>query len=374
MVGRADDVTADAPRSILVINVTRIGDTLYATPALRALTTHWPSAEITVLAHPKRAEVLENFPDVARIGRIEKRRARFMGWLPGRRYDLAVVFGHDAALLRYALRVSRRVVAFHQDRADIDARLFRSVAEKPASFPPGRPPLPHRAEHPVDQALRLIGAVGVPPGPRRLVFALRAEERSWAESYLNGLGLADHRPLIGMQVASFAAKSFRDWPIENFADFGRRIATAFPGAGFLIFGGPAEQARTAWLAEQFGSRARSLAGKLSLRQTAALMSRLHAYVGVDTGPTHLMSTFDIPMVGLYHSHFPRYLAGPLDHPLDFSLDHPRCGRDSGTEAPMAELSVDSVYERLCLALSALPQGGLPSVDPPAATQMESPIR
>ena len=38
-----------APRSILVINVSRIGDTLLVTPALRALARAWPQARITVL-------------------------------------------------------------------------------------------------------------------------------------------------------------------------------------------------------------------------------------------------------------------------------------------------------------------------------------
>lgn len=342
----------DGPHSILVINVTRIGDTLYMTPALRALAAHWPRARITVLAHPKRAEILQNFPGVARIGAISKGRARFMGWLPGRRYDLAIVFGRDTALLKYALRAARRVMAFRQGKADIDACLQPAVEETPPSPPAGGPPLPHRAEHPVEQGLRLVGAAGVPPVSRRLVFTPTAAEQAWAGDYLRALGLAECRPLVGLQVASFATKSFRDWPLEHFAALGRLVLRDYPEAGFLIFGGSVERDRTQRLASELGPRARSLAGELSLRQTGALMSHLHAYVGVDTGPTHLMSTFDIPMVGLYHCHFPRYIAGPLDHALDFSLDHPRCGLTCDTDVAMAEMTVDSVYERLRAAIGA----------------------
>ena len=43
-----------APQSILVINVTRIGDMLLAVPALRALATAWPGAHLSVLGHLKR--------------------------------------------------------------------------------------------------------------------------------------------------------------------------------------------------------------------------------------------------------------------------------------------------------------------------------
>ena len=56
----AEALLSPAPRSILVVNVCRIGDTLLATPALRALARAWPEAQITVLGHPKRVEMLEN--------------------------------------------------------------------------------------------------------------------------------------------------------------------------------------------------------------------------------------------------------------------------------------------------------------------------
>jgi heptosyltransferase-3 len=209
-----------------------------------------------------------------------------------------------------------------------------------------------RGEHPVDRALRLVASAGAPPQSRRLVFALTADERRWAADYLDALGMSACRPLIGLQVASFATKSYRDWPIESFAALGRRVLHDHHGAGFLIFGGAVERERTERLASELGVRARSLAGQLSLRQTGALMSQLQAYVGVDTGPTHLMSSFDIPMVGLYHCRYPHGLWGPLEHPLDFSLDHPR--RGSSAEADMAEMTVDSVYERLQAALGAVP--------------------
>ena len=54
------------PRAVLAIVVSRIGDTLLATPALRAIAGAWPDAKLTCLAHPKRAEVLRNLPFLLR--------------------------------------------------------------------------------------------------------------------------------------------------------------------------------------------------------------------------------------------------------------------------------------------------------------------
>ena len=141
------------PRDILYINVSRIGDTLLVTPAVRAVAARWPQARIHLLAHPKREEVLHKLPFVQRTGAIEKQRARFMGRLrnpfAGKPYDLAFVCNFDAPLIEYALRVARRVVAFRQPDEALNARLYRAV-EHPAL----------QTTHAVDIQLLLPAAVG----------------------------------------------------------------------------------------------------------------------------------------------------------------------------------------------------------------------
>ena len=99
---------------ILVINVARIGDTLLSTPVLRALAAKWPQASITFLGHPKRVEVMRHLPFLAATGGITKQRALWRGRLPGRKWDLAVVYGFDRELVAYALRVADGVIAFRQ--------------------------------------------------------------------------------------------------------------------------------------------------------------------------------------------------------------------------------------------------------------------
>src|SRR5258708_8105644 len=72
------------------------------------------------------------------------------------------------------------------------------------------------------------------------------------------------------------------------------------------------------------------------------MSRTDLYVGVDTGPTHIMSTFDIPLVGLYHCIHPSKLAGPGDHPCFYAVDHPRARARFSKPTDLAEVSVECV--------------------------------
>jgi heptosyltransferase-3 len=329
------------PQAILVINVSRIGDTLLATPALRAIAKAWPQAAIDVLGHPNRVEVLRALPFLRHVDSISKTSAPFRGWLDrlAKPYDLAFVYGYDEALVRYASRVAKHVVAFRQADNSINARLG-TVVEAPV----------FQSDHAVRLALALPAAVGVAPAGYRLSYVVTAGERDWADSRLDADLPTDHTPLIGLQVASFPTKAYRDWPIESFIELCGRIRSRWPHAHFLVFGGAEERPRIDALKAQLGPAAAVYAGQLSLRQTGALMSRLDLYIGVDTGPTHMMSALDIPLVGLYHGFSRSELIGPLEHPCFFAVDHPQAGPDCSTEVSMADIPVGAVFSRVCAAL------------------------
>lgn len=330
------------PRDILYINVSRIGDTLLVTPAVRAVAARWPAARIHLLAHPKREEVLRNLSFVFRAGGIEKQRARFMGRLRGQRYDLALVCNFDAPLIEYALRVSARVVAFRQPDAALNRRLFRAV-EHPAL----------QTTHAVDIQLLLPAAVGAAPMGKALSFHVTAREAQWATAFLAEHRAQDRHPLVGLQVASFPTKAYRDWPLGHFSELCQRVRAAWPGAHFLIFGGELERRRTETLAAELGAAATLCAGRLSLRETAALMARIDLYVGVDTGPTHLMGALHRPMVALYHGYSPSRVLAPLDHPCLYAIDHPLADRCT-PEADMADITVDRVWAAVQQALQEHP--------------------
>jgi len=329
---------ADGPR-ILVINVSRIGDTLLATPAIRALAQAFPGALITCLGHPKRVEVLAHLPFIKQIGSITKNRAPCMGRLGRKRYDWAFVYGFDRPLVEYALRVAEKVVAYRQKDPALNARLYRAVT-----------PPPSHGMHAVLAQLTLPAAIGAPPAGYHLAYQVSAKEKAWARRTLDRLP-ARHTPLIGLQVASFPTKAYRDWPLENFSALCERILQHHPNAHFLIFGGPLEKQRTQALYQQFPLCSTLLAGRLSLRQTAALMNELDLYIGVDTGPTHMMGSLHRPMVALYHSCCPSRIYGQMDHPCCYPVDHPSTDQSAMPEPSMAEIGVDTVWQQVEIALS-----------------------
>jgi len=320
------------PPSFLIINVSRIGDTLLVTPAIRAVAKAYPGAAITFAGHPKRCEVIRHLPYVSSVVGITKNRARLLGHGPGRRYDYAIVYGYDLPLLGYALRVAARVVAFRQKDAAINRRLYR-VVEPPA----------FQSMHSARAPLLLTQALDIEPDGFRLAYRVTEAERAWAQDFVRQQLPASAQPLIGLQVASFPTKAYRDWPVGHFAALCDKILQAHPHAHFLLLGGKEELAKIRELEQRLHNHATVAAGKLSLRQTAALMQQLNLYVGVDTGPTHLAGAIGVPMVALYHCYSPGRLLAPLDRDRLEVVEHPGLDAGGTMESDMADISVERVW-------------------------------
>ena len=321
-----------ADANILVIHVARIGDTLLVTPAVRALKAACPQGRLDCLLHPARRALYENLPWVDDLGAITPKTASFRGWFSGKHYDYALVYGHDAPLVRYALRVAERAVAFHQRDASLNTRLWRAL------------PPPVQTIHAVYERLLLPAALGAATTDHRLAYIPTdtelASARAWVQQQAPG------KPLIGFQVASFPTKAYRDWPAESFAELGRRLLAQHPDARIVLLGGKESRAKATRLAQQLGDRAVAVAGQLGLRATAALMAQLDLYIGVDTGPTHIAGALGIPMIALYHCRHRGIHLAPLGHERLAVIEHPAADADCTPSAPMATIAVDSVWEKV----------------------------
>lgn len=327
------------PKSILVINVSRIGDTLLVSPALKALAKKWPQAKITFLGHPKRVEIMENLPFLYEVGGITKRSSIFKGWIPGKKFDLAIVYNYDEPLVSYAIRVAKKVVAFKQKTQKLNDRLYKYI-EHPA----------FQAMHSALLPLLLTQTLSIPDADYALAYKVTPAENEWAKQKLK----KPCSPLIALQVASFPTKAYRDWPIEYFIELCNRILAKWSSAHFMIMGGELEKDRTEMFAQHLKQHASLFAGKLTLRQSAALMNQAHLYIGVDTGPTHIMGALHRPMIALYHCYSPSRLLQPLDHPCCYVIDHPRVAEGCGPETPMSEISVDTVWNKVVHAFTEHP--------------------
>ena len=309
---------------LLIVVVARIGDTLLVTPMLRALKEACPGGSLTVLAHPKRLSVLEHLPFVDRLASITPKTARLGGWLGGRPYHTAFVFGRDFPLVRYALRVAKRVVAFDSPSASREGGRLRRV------------PAPHEPVHAVHERLMLAEAVGITTRDRRLAYVVSEAEKQWASRWMTNTVPAGGRPVVGLQMVSFPTKAHRNWPARSFALLAERILDRHPAASFVVLGDREARTGAGELSQRVPGKVHVAAGTLSLRESAAIIAELDLYVGVDTGPTHIAGALEVPMVGIYHHAYPGRFLAPLNRSNCRVLEQPAVG----------ELSADQVMSEV----------------------------
>ena len=333
------------PDNILIIAIARFGDTLLITPVIHALKQRWPNVRIHVLAHKRSACILDNNPDLYSIKVFSKNRARWSGWLPNKPYDLAFVYGNDGELVNYARRQSRHTFAFSNTVQEQD------IAKKQTDITwVTRPLVPMVAQK--ERAL-LINPLEIYPNCWQLRYTVSDEEKKFAQQFLVSNSLINKK-IIGLQLQSFPAKAYRDWPIDNFFQLAKQIITDDEQAHFLLLGGEESKQLAIDLARKIGSeRCLAIAGSVTMRQNAAIMANLSLYVGVDTGPTHLAGALDIPMVALYHSYHPGCYLAPLQHSCCRVIQHPIPLASASREDTMSDISVENVWNAVSDILNGM---------------------
>ena len=334
------------PARILAIHVARIGDTLLTTAALRHLATVYPKAEIDFLGHAKRIDVLEHLPYLHHVGGISKKSACFKGWcaqLLGRKpYDLAFVWGHDAELVAYARRVSKRVVISRQ----LDAAANR-MADLVVEFPNDTNLLSEAEDKPLAQWILDVVEQGTQTKAANYYtdYVVTPAESKTAKALLKQLTESADGQLIGLVVESHPAGAHRDWPIENFVALTQQLQTEQPNRYFVLIGGKLPDAKVQALQTVLDDRLINLSGKLSLRESAAVINELDLYVAVDTGPSHIAAALGTPSVVMFHCmRAGEYLLAPRYPERLTFINHPTVRQLCTFETPMSEIVPLNVFD------------------------------
>jgi ADP-heptose:LPS heptosyltransferase len=153
----------------------------------------------------------------------------------------------------------------------------------------------------VERLLRLLSHSGI-NGSRPFTLNLPASCHSRAVQLLQPYP-KDGRPVIGLQP--FAKAQANQWPLENFVELGGRLQENLQPL-FLLFGGPGDRESLKSLADRFPGDKFVAAGLASILETAALLTRCHVLVTLDTGPMHLAALLGTPLVALFSARqFPK---------------------------------------------------------------------
>ena len=152
-------------------------------------------------------------------------------------------------------------------------------------------------ESEASRLLRTIGAQSVAqaPAPEDRRLDLTEAEHAAAERLLA------ERPEVRRFVAiSVGGKMpLKDWGDVRWGETLAALSAELPGMGAVFVGSADEHARNDGLAARWNGPTLNACGRLTPRESAALLARAECFMGHDTGTLHLAAAVETRVIGVY---------------------------------------------------------------------------
>ena len=284
------------PDKILIIRFSSLGDILLASPLLRVLHRSFPRTRVDFLLKAEYADLVRYHPAVTSVltlpadGSEDLKALRHQ--IRAERYDVildlhnslrsrAVRFLSGA---RHVYSVNKRVI-----------RRFLLVNLKKNFY---------REIVPVaERYLETVSKLGLSKDIQGLELFVPDETMSRVATMMSRYKLEKFSLVVG--IAPSARHATKRWPPERFRDLGVRLAKE-RRAKILLFGGPEETDYCGDIAQMINaeagsSPAESLAGKLSLLETAAALDHCALFVSNDSGLMHMAAARGRKVLAIFGS-------------------------------------------------------------------------
>ncbi|MEV6812548.1 glycosyltransferase family 9 protein [Micromonospora sp. NPDC051296] len=277
---------------IAVLRANALGDFIFVLPALDALRSAYPRAEIVLLGAPWHAALWRDRPGpVDRVlvvpaapgirtpasGEPESSMIDFLAAARAERFDLALQLhggGANSNPLVAALGARMTAGLRAEDAPPLD-RWLRYVYYQPE----------------VIRYLEVAALVGAPATTITPVLAVTDTDRAEARFVLG----EPERPRVALHPG--ATDTRRRWPADRFAQVARTLHA--DGYEVLVTGTPAEQDVVDQVAAAAGVPVRPQVGTLSLGGLVGCYAGCELVVSNDTGPLHLAAAVGTPTVGIF---------------------------------------------------------------------------
>jgi len=279
---------------ICVIHLNQIGDLCFSLPLLKSLRDHFPEASIHCVLRPYLEGLLRDSPYVDRI--ILRRdsypaRLGLLMTLIRQHYDLIIALPRsEEALMLTGLSGARLKAGFNHAPWDLGLDVKEVIQGHNSWF----------------NNAKLLKRLGIPITQDNYVGLLKVDE----PMSLKGMPF---RYAVFSPGAS-KRRLAKAWDERKFALVIAGLSMEF-GLSCVLVGGDDTAECTGVISGYVGEFLKGgvqqvvdLAGKINLRELAAVLKKAKLFVGIDSGVMHMASALNIPTVGIFGPTDPFYVA------------------------------------------------------------------
>lgn len=282
--------------SICMLRLSAIGDVTHVVPLTRQLQRSYPTAHITWIIGKVEHQLIGDIPGIEFIVFDKKR-----GWwafyeifqeLNRRRFDLLLHLQISLRASLLSLLISADIrLGFDLARAKNLQWLFTNAKIAPA----GR-------QHVLESFMGFAEWLGLDTSQLAWDIPVPAEAEAFAKQYIGD----GQRTLLINPCSSVRKNNWRNWLPERYAAVADYAITRH-GMKVIFTGGPSEQEQhfSKHICELMENEAQNLSGKTNLKQLLALIKYSTVVLAPDTGPMHMATTVNTPVIGLFASSNPK---------------------------------------------------------------------
>ena len=278
------------PKKLCILRLSAVGDVCHTVAVVRNIQSTWPETKLTWIIGKLEASLVGDIPDIEFI--IFDKTKGWRAYLELRnqiKHQKFDVLLHMQISIRSSI-ASRFIkapvrVGFDKDRAKDFQWLFTNtrIAAKPH-------------QHVMDGLFEFANTIGVTSHDLNWDIPIPNEAKEFANQHA-----PQDKPYAVISPCSSARfRNWRNWSSEGYAEISDYLLQRH-GIATVLTGGPSEleQSYGKQIVNQSNSSPVNLIGKTNLKQLLAIIKSASLVISPDSGPAHMATTVNTPVIGLY---------------------------------------------------------------------------
>ncbi|MCI0382587.1 MAG: glycosyltransferase family 9 protein [Chlamydiae bacterium] len=281
----------------LIVSTTGLGDTLWATPSIRALRQTFPSSYIAILTSEIGDEILENNPHIDDLFAVSDppliSLLSFFPILKRKKVDYIFIFhaSQRLVILFCALLNAPNVIGTAHLNKGLDFILTAC--------------LPQKFQHEIERRLDQIATIHAKTDDFSLEFHINEKEEDHAKKFLENYQIPPATPLVGLHPG--AKNLFKQWDPHSFIELGKKLQETLKCQ--ILISGDEEEALLVFEIASRIPNAIPIAGELPLPVFGSILKKMALFITNDTGPMHIAFAVKTPTIALFCPTDPK-ICGP----------------------------------------------------------------
>lgn len=273
-----------------------LGDVVMATPVLADIKCAFPNALLTAMADKKVAPLLEKDPNIDTLVSFQ----RPSGWLDYKSHCKIIQKVQEANCDTAILTTNSFSSSWWFYRANIAKRVGFSRRWRSWHLSHALPsPEDLQTQHQVITYKHLLKPLGISPSARAPQLYVSDEERTSAKTLLSAHGVTEEHILVGINPGA-AYGSAKCWLPSRFQQVTEQLLQE-PRIRIVYFADRAGQPLVDQICRAMPKKVINLAAKTSIRELIALIEQCSVFLTNDSGPMHIASAVQTPLVALFGS-------------------------------------------------------------------------